>query len=103
MKLIFALALLAVLAAGCGSVKRTVGPITVTRPTPTAVSNVKTGTRIRCPGWTGKDLRVPRQGADSTVGEPVRLTRKMKETEVMFLTHRENGAITVACEFVVPR
>jgi hypothetical protein len=125
MKPSFALALLAVLGfavAGCGSVKKTnsgqytvtlrrgvaSGPITVTRspglrPATTAIQNVKTGTHIRCKGWTGKDMRVPRRGTGFDVGESVKLSRTLKETELMSLTHRENGAITVACELVEPR
>jgi hypothetical protein len=80
------------------------GSVAVTcNPATTAVLNVKTGTHIRCKGWTGKDLRVPRLGTDLAVGESVKLLSRMKQTEVMFLTHRENGAITVACELVEPR
>ena len=130
MKPILVLALLAVLgfaAAGCGSGKKTnsgqyqytvtlhknvpSGTITVTGPATTAILNVKTGTHIRCKGWTGKDIRVPRLGSGLTVGESVKLPgtpvklpgTPVKETDVMFLTHRENGAITVACKFVEPR
>jgi len=130
MKPIFALALLAVLgfaAAGCGSGKKAVsggsdiytvtlhnnvpsGPITVAGAAATAISNVKTGTHIRCKGWQGKDVRVPRRGSDLIVGESVKLSktqakvlRTETETELMDLTHRENGSITVACESVTPR
>ena len=129
MKPIFVLVLLAVFGfavAGCGSVKKTnsgqytvtlrrdvaSGPITVTRspglrPATTAILNVKTGTHIRCKGWQGKDMRVPRRGSHLTVGESVKLSRaeaKLSgtETELMSLTHRENGSITVACESVTP-
>jgi hypothetical protein len=28
---------------------------------------------------------------------------RVKDTELMSLTHRENGAITIACQFVEPR
>jgi hypothetical protein len=126
MKPILVLVLLVVLGfavAGCGSVKKTnsgqytvtlrdvaSGPITVTRspglrPATTVILNVKTGTHIRCEGWTGKDMRVPRLGSGLYAGESVKLATPMKETEteLMSLTHRENGAITVACEFVTPR
>jgi multidrug efflux pump subunit AcrA (membrane-fusion protein) len=124
MKPIFALALLVILGfavAGCGSVKKTnsgqytvtlrrevpSGPITVTGSATTAILNVKTDTHIRCKGWMGRDMRVPRLGTGLTVGESVKPSVKLpgtvKETELMSLTHRENGSITVACQFVEPR
>ena len=122
MKPILVLALLAVLgfaAAGCGSGKKTnsgqyqytvtlhknvpSGPITVTGTATTAISNVKTGTHIRCKGWTGKDMRVPRLGSSLTRGESVKLSGSVAETELLSLTHRENGSITVSCQFVEPR
>jgi hypothetical protein len=120
MKPIFALALLTVLGfavAGCGSGKKTYsgryavtlhrnvasGPITVTGPATTAILNVKTGTHIRCKGWMGKDMRVPRLGSGLTRGESVKLSGSVRETELLSLKHRENGSITVACQFVEPR
>ena len=122
MKPILVLALLAVLGfagAGCGSGKKTnsgqyqytvtlhknvpSGPITVTGTATTAISNVKTGTHIRCKGWTGKDMRVPRLGSSLTRGESVKLSGSVAETELLSLTHRENGSITVSCQFVEPR
>ena len=59
--------------AGCGSSKKadygvyTVtlhkkaysSPITVMGTRTTAISNVKTGTLIRCRGWSGRGVRVP--------------------------------------------
>ena len=122
MKPIFVLTLLAVLAfavAGCGSGKKTgsgqytvtlhrnvaSGPITVIGAATAAILNVKTGTHIRCKGWMGKDLRVPRLGSGLTLGESAMQPGSVTEpeTEVMFLTHRENGSISVACQFVQPR
>ncbi len=120
MKPILALTLLAVLGfavAGCGSGKKTnsgqytvtlrrdvaSGPITVTGPATTAILDVKTGTHIRCKGWTGKDMRVPRLGSGLTLGESVKLSGSVTQTELMSLTHRENGSITVDCQFVEPR
>ena len=122
MKPILVLALLAVLGfagAGCGSGKKTnsgqyqytvtlhknvpSGPITVTGTATTSISNVKNGTHIRCKGWTGKDMRVPRLGSSLTRGESVKLSWSLAETELLSLTHRENGSITVYCQFVEPR
>ena len=73
------------------------------------IPNVKTGTLIRCKGWKGKYVRVPQRGSSLDVGESVKLPPTMKKlpgtakTDLMFLTHHENGAITVACQFVEPR
>ena len=119
MKPIFALMLLAVLGfavAGCGSGKKTYasGPITVnagltagstTGPPITTILNVKTGTHIRCRGWKGNDLRVPRLGSRLTLGESAKFPGLVMEPEreLMFLTHSENGSISVACSFVQPR
>ena len=78
-------------------------PIAVTGAKTTAILNVKTGTHIRCEGWTGKDMRVPRLGSSLTRGESVKLSGSVAETELLSLTHRENGSITVSCQFVEPR
>jgi len=73
------------------------------------IPNVKTGTLIRCKGWKGKYVRVPQRGSSLEVGESVKLPTTVKKllgtakTELMSLTHRENGAITVACQSVEPR
>lgn len=67
------------------------------------IPNVETGTLVRCKGWRGKYVSVPHRGSGLEVGESVKLSGTMKETELMSLTHRENGAITVACQLVEPR
>ena len=72
------------------------------------IPNVKTGTLIRCKGWKGKYVLVPQRGSSLEVGEAVKLSGTVKkrlgtESELMSLTHRENGAITVACQLVEPR
>jgi hypothetical protein len=113
-KRIRALALLAALgfAAGCGSGHnagsgqytatlhndRPAGPITVTGTATTAISNVKTGTLVRCKD--GMSARVPRIGYSVEAGGmsagPSSSTRTQREGEIE-LTHLPDGSITVSC------
>jgi hypothetical protein len=117
-KAILALALFAVLGftvAGCGSGKKantgqyTVtlhnnvpsGPITVTGAGTTAISNVKTGTRITCKG--GTSAKVPRIGYSIGFGQGVgtfsgRSSSERPQHQVEIeLTHLPNGSVTVIC------
>ena len=114
MKRIVALALFAVLGlavAGCGSGKKarigqyTVtlfkksGAITVTGTT--TISNVTTGTLVRCKG--GPAVKVPRRGygaAASSAETAVTIdstTTGPTSTGEIRLTHHQNGSVTVSC------
>lgn len=118
MKLLLALALLAVLGfavAGCGSAKKAVsgGPryihvvtlhkkagsgliITVTGTL--TIPNVKAGTRIKCKGWPGRGVKVPPPGSEANVGGGTATPSGTgSSSRNMKLTHLENGSVTVSC------
>jgi hypothetical protein len=117
MKPLLALALLVVLgfaAAGCGSSKKadsgqyqytvtlykkkaSSGPIAVTGTT--RISNVKTGTTIKYKGWPGRGVTVPPPGSAAKVGEVENTPggTAPSSSQVMQLTHQENGSLTVSC------
>jgi hypothetical protein len=106
------LAVLVLAAAGCGSSKNAgpvqytvtlrnkvpvpFGPITVKGTETTVISNVKTGTVVRCKG--GPSVKVPPPGSGADVGEgrstPSGTGGSSRE---MRLTHLENGTVTVSC------
>jgi hypothetical protein len=108
-KLILALALLGLAVAGCGSGKKaqsqyvhTVtlykksGPITVTGTT--TIADVKTGTWIKCKGWTLRGVKVPPPGSASSVGETKMSSNGIKSSGPnMQMTRQQNGSLTVAC------
>jgi hypothetical protein len=109
------LAVLGLTVAGCGSGKKantggyTVtlhhnvpsGPITVTGAETTAISNVKTGTRISCKTRHGQgaNVKVPRVGATVSEGQlPLTTLGQSKPPEQQInVTHLEDGSITVSC------
>lgn len=116
MRSFLALALLVVLgfaATGCGSGGKansgqyTVtlhnnvpsGPITVTGTRTTAISNVRTGTVVRCKN--GPSAKVPRRGiglSESTgVGAAGSGTTAPPPAEISIM-HLPNGSITVTCK-----
>ena len=115
MKAILVLALLAVLGftvAGCGATKKIAakgsltavaipnanGPHTITVVGTTTIPNVKAGTRIKCKGWLGHGVKVPRMGSEANVGGGTAAPNGVPPTShQMRLNHSENGSLTVVC------
>jgi hypothetical protein len=110
-KAIVALALLAVIGftvTGCGSSKKA-GPATfagvglppgansITVTGNTEISNVKTGTRIKCKGWPGRGVKVPLPGAVANIGGGTVKPNGTKTSRNMHLTRLENGSVRVIC------
>jgi hypothetical protein len=115
-KAILVLPLLAVLGftvAGCGATKKIVVnvrtnslsteiandyPRTITVVGTTTISNVKAGTRIKCKGWLGHGVKVPRLGSEANVGGGTASPNGVPPTtHQMRLNHSENGSLTVVC------
>jgi hypothetical protein len=111
-KAILVLALLAGLGftvAGCGATKGTIvnagpkpirvsAPHTITVIGTTTIPNVKAGTRIKCKGWLGHGVKVPRTGSEANVGGGTASPNGVPPTShQMQLNHSENGSLTVAC------
>ncbi len=115
MKAILVLALLAVLGftvAGCGATKKIAAkgsltavaipnanaPHTITVVGTTTITNVKAGTRIKCKGWLGHGVKVPRMGSEANVGGGTAAPNGVPPTShQMRLNHSENGSLTAVC------
>lgn len=75
------------------------GPIAVSGTT--TISDVQTGTLIRCKGWTGPGVKVPRRGAGVAVGQstlvPVGSKSKPSRSHQVSMTHRPDGSVAITC------
>jgi hypothetical protein len=108
------LALLGLVAAGCGATKKIVvtvktnslateianneaRTITVVGSETTTIPNVQTGTRIECKGWPGRGVKVPPRGSEANVGEGKATPNGTTTSHGVQLTHLENGSLTVSC------
>ena len=75
------------------------GPITVTGTRTTAISNVKTGTFVRCNGGSG--AKVPHRGvgvSESTGVSVVGSATTAPPPAEISIMHLPNGSITVTCK-----
>ena len=101
-------------AAGCGSTQRTAATraqgltvITVSNSSTnlitvsgsTSLGGVETGALVRCTGWGGKGVRVPRPGESvAAFGTSYTIPGKKTGSEEMTVTHRRNGSVAVSCK-----
>jgi hypothetical protein len=110
---VFALfAVLGFTVAGCGGTKKIAAkgsltavaipnanaPHTITVVGTTTIPNVKAGTTIKCKGWLGHGIKVPRVGSEAGVAGGIASPSAVPtRSHQMRLRHLENGSLTVVC------
>jgi hypothetical protein len=66
------------------------------------ISNVKADTRIKCKGWVGEGVKIPRRGSAANVGQAsnagqISAVHGPSSSLEMKLTHLWNGSVRVVC------
>jgi hypothetical protein len=89
-KAVLALAVVGLVAVGCGAGMKTGsgGPLTVTGTT--TIANVKTGALIRCKGGPGAEVPPTGQGVGANADGP-------SSSGELQLSHRQDGSVVAVC------